>query len=253
MTARGTRHTRLLAALCVLVGAAACTSPTAGPTTLTVLAASSLSRVLPGLGAAFEADHPGTRVVFSFGASSRLSQQVRAGAPADVFVSASATVMRQVVEAGDVAAPRVVAQNAARVAVYPPSAVRISTLADLAEPGVKVALCQPQVPCGSLAQQVLAKAGVRVNPVTQGLDAASTLATVVSGEVDAAIVYVTDVRAAGSTVVGVDIPTADNATTAYEVATIRTTKQADLAEEFGDLLLSAVGQRALSAAGFQAP
>ena len=218
-----------------------------------MLAASSLSRVLPGLGAAFEAEHPGTRVVLSFGASSRLGQQVLAGAPADVFVSASATVMRQVVEAGDVAAPRVIAQNAAQVAVYPPSAGRVSSLSDLAEPGLKVALCQTQVPCGSLAQQVLTKARVQVTPVTRGLDAASTLATVVSGEVDAAIVYVTDVRAAGSAVVGVDIPASSNATTAYEVATIRASTRTRLAGEFAALLLSAAGQQALMDAGFRAP
>ncbi len=218
-----------------------------------MLAASSLSRVLPGLGAAFEADHPGIRVVFSFGASSRLRQQVLAGAPADVFVSASSAVMRQVVDAGEVTGPRVIARNAAQVAVYPASAPRVSSLSDLARPGVKVALCQPQVPCGSLAQQVLAEAGLRVTPVTLGLDAASTLASVVSGEVDAAIVYITDVRAAGAGVTAVAIPESSNATTAYEVATIRSSKRAELAREFADLLLSASGQRALTTAGFQPP
>ncbi|MEO6204333.1 MAG: molybdate ABC transporter substrate-binding protein [Mycobacteriales bacterium] len=247
-------RTPLLVALALLVSACGSSGGAARErSTLTVLAASSLSQTLPALGRIFEAGHPGTTVVFSFAASTTLAQQIRSGAPADVFAAASAVTMKQVVDAGDATDPRVFATNQAQIAVYPPSADKVRSLADLARPGLRVSLCQPQVPCGVLAVKVLSLAGVRVTPVTQGLDVKSTLASVLSGETDAAIVYVTDVRAAGSRVVGIDIPAQVNAATSYEVAPLAVSRQQDLARAFADLLLAAGSQRVLQAAGFQAP
>lgn len=247
-------RTPLLVALALVVSACGSSDgATRERTTLTVLAASSLSQTLPALGRTFETDHPGTTVVFSFAASTTLAQQIRAGAPGDVFASASATTMRQVVDAGDAQDPRVFATNEAQIAVYPPSAGKVRALADLARPGLRVSLCQPQVPCGVLASRVLAKARVRVTPVTQGLDVKSTLASVLSGEADAAIVYVTDVRAAGARVIGVDIPAQVNAATSYEVAPLAVSKHQMLADAFAALLLAPAGQQALQAAGFGSP
>ncbi len=234
-------------------GVSACSSAAGGTSTLTVLAASSLSGVLPPLARQFEAEHPGTRVVLSFGASSTLVQQVRAGAPADVLATASSMTMQQVVTSGDADRPRTFAANVGEIAVYPPSAPRVRELRDLAAPGLRVALCQPQVPCGVLASRVLSQAGLTVTPVTQGLDVKSTLAAVTSGEADAALVYVTDVRAAGAKVVGVPIPDTQNASTSYDAATVHLSKHAELGTQLIDLLLSADGQRVLSAAGFRAP
>ncbi len=220
---------------------------------ITVFAAASLTGTFPTLGARFEQQHPGTSVRFSFGASSTLAQQITAGAPADVFASASARNMTQVTAAGDAADPVTFANNVAQIAVAPASAGRVTALADLADPGVKVALCQPQVPCGALAQQVLANAGVTVHPVTQGLDVKSTLAHVLSGEADAAVVYLTDVRAAGAKVTGVPVPAADNASTAYPIATVTATRNRPLAEAFERFVLSADGQAVLAEAGFARP
>ena len=137
--------------------------------------------------------------------------------------------MKQVTDAGDAADPRTFATNVAEIAVAPAAAGRVTGLADLAKPDVKVALCQPQVPCGALAQSVLTKAGVTVKPVTQGLDVKSTLAYVTGGEADAAVVYVTDVQAAGAAVTGVAIPAAQNASTAYPIATVKASSNAALA------------------------
>lgn len=247
-------RTPLLITFAFVLSACGASAGSAGAgTTLTVLAASSLSQTLPPLGRAFEADHPGTTVVFSFAASTTLAQQIRAGAPADLFASASAATMQQVLDAGDATAPQVFARNEAQIAVYPPSAAKVRTLADLAKPGLRVALCQPQVPCGALASKVLGTAGIRVTPVTQGLDVKSTLASVLSGEADAAIVYVTDVSAAGSRVVGVEVPRQVNATTAYEVAPLVASKHLALARAFADVLLAPAGQETLQAAGFRAP
>ncbi|MDP9182867.1 MAG: substrate-binding domain-containing protein, partial [Actinomycetota bacterium] len=129
----------------------------------------------------------------------------------------------------------------------------VASLADLGRSGVKVALCQPEVPCGALAQKVLTSAGVTVKPVTLGLDVKSTLAYVTSCQVDAAIVYVTDVLEAGSKVRGVEIPASVNASTAYEIAPVKASSDSALAAAFEQFVRSATGLSALAAAGFREP
>lgn len=229
-------------------------SPASAPTgSITVFAAASLTQVLTDLGKRFEATYPATSVRFSFGASSTLAQQILAGAPADIFAAASPTNMAQVTDAGAATIPKTFATNVAQIAVAPTSAGKVTSIGDLGKPGVKVALCQPQVPCGALAQAVLAKAKVAVSPVTEGLDVKGTLAYVTGGEVDAAIVYATDVRAAGARVTAVDIPAAANASTAYPIATVATSRNPVTAAAFEDFVLSATGQRALREAGFSQP
>jgi len=221
--------------------------------TITVFAAASLKAAFTDLGKQFEAAHPGTTVKFSFGSSSTLAQQIIAGAPADVFASASARNMKQVTDAGDATGAKTFANNVAEIAVAPASASKVTSLADLAKPGVKVALCQLQVPCGVLAKSVLDKAGVTVTPVTRGLDVKSTLAYVTSGETDAAMVYVTDVKAAGAAVRGVEIPAAQNASTPYPIAMVKASSNTAVGTAFEDFVLSSTGQRVLSGAGFQKP
>lgn len=235
------------------VPAGASSSARALSGSITVFAAASLTDSFTTLGRQFEAAHPGTTAKFSFAASSALAQQITSGAPADVFASASTKNMDQVVLAGDARAPKKFAGNVAEIAVAPGSAGKVRSLADLAKPGVKVALCQPEVPCGALAQRVLNNAKLTVTPITRGLDVKAVLATVSSGEVDAGIVYVTDVRAAGSSVTGVVIPAAVNASTAYPIATVTASRNAALAGAFEAYVLSPEGQRVLKQAGFARP
>lgn len=218
-----------------------------------MFAAASLTTTFTQLGKDFETAHPGTTVKFSFGPSSGLAQQIVAGAPADVFASASAKNMLQVTDAGDAGTAVTFANNVAEIAVAPGSAGKVAGLADLAKSGVKVALCQPEVPCGALATKVLAAGKVTVKPVTQGLDVKSTLAYVTNGQADAAIVYVTDVLAAGSKVTGVEIPAAVNASTAYEIAPVKASSNAGLAAAFEAFVLSPVGLSVLTEAGFRKP
>ncbi len=130
----------------------------------------------------------------------------------------------------------------------------MTSLADLARPGVKVALCQAGGPVRRPRPgAVLGKAGVTVRPVTEGLDVKAVLAAVSSGEVDAGIVYVTDVRAAGDAVRGLPVPAAVNARTAYPIATVTGSRDPTLATAFEDYVLSPAGQSVLTAAGFTAP
>ena len=180
-------------------------------------------------------------MVFDFGPSSGLAEQIGNGAPADVFASASPTNMATVVQGGDAKTPQDFAKNSAEIAVPPDNPAGITQLRDLAKPGVKVAVCQPQVPCGKVAAEVFAKAGLTVKPVTEEVDVKSTLAKVTLGEVDAGVVYVTDVQAAGDKVKGIEIPPAQNASTTYPIATITHSKHEKEAKEFVDLVLSDAG------------
>jgi len=220
---------------------------------ITVLAAASLTESFTTLGEQFEAAHPGSTVRFSFGASSALAEQIANGAPADVFASASAKNMQSVVDAGDAKTPTNFATNVMEIAVPPDNPAKITQLSDLAKDGVKVALCQSQVPCGTVAATVFTNAGLTVKPVTEEVDVKATLTKVQLGEVDAGVVYVTDVLAAGDKVEGIEIPADVNASTSYPIATLSDAKNGDLATQFVDYVLSPEGTATLQKAGFEAP
>lgn len=224
-----------------------------GDEVVRVLAAASLTDSFSELGEQFETDHPGTRVELNFGPSSGLAAQIDSGAPADVFASASPANMEAVVGAGDAEDPEDFATNSMEIAVPADDPGRISGFADLAKPGVKVAVCQAQVPCGKVAAEVFDNAGLTVVPATEETDVRAVLTKVGLGEVDAGIVYVTDVLAAGDDVQGIEIPEEHNASTTYPIATLTHSEHAELAEEFVDLVLSDAGAKVLGAAGFQSP
>jgi molybdate transport system substrate-binding protein len=219
--------------------------------TITVFAAASLTESFTQLGKQFEAAHPGDTVKFSFGPSSGLAEQITSGAPADVFASASPANMQQVVSAEDASSPQNFAKNVMEVATPPDNPANVSSVNDLANKSVKVALCQPQVPCGVVAAEVFKNAAIAVKPVTLQPDVKSVLTQVETGNVDAGMVYVTDVQAAGSKVKGVTIPASDNASTLYPIATISSSKHKSEAQAFMNYVLSPAGQQVLTAAGFE--
>jgi molybdate transport system substrate-binding protein len=218
---------------------------------LRVYAASSLTEAFDTLKQHFVAAHRGTSITVTYGASSDLSTQIGQGAPADVFASASeknmAALGRQALR------PANIVSNRLEIATPPADPAKITSLADLARPGVKVAVCDPTVPCGAVAAAVFKKAAVTVHPVATLADVKSTVAAVESGEVDAGLVYVTDVRAAGARVKGVPIPSGVNASTTYPIAAIRGSDHAALASAFVDYVRSTAGRRVLTAAGFSRP
>lgn len=220
---------------------------------ITVLAAASLTESFTTLGTQFEAANPGVKVTFSFAGSSALAQQITNGAPADVFASASTKNMDSVVSAGDASAPVVFATNSMEIAVPPANPAKVTGVDDLASSAVKTALCQPQVPCGATAAKVFTNAKITVTPVTLEPDVKSVLSKVQLGEVDAGVVYVTDVLAAGAKVMGVTIADDVNATTDYPIAPLTHSTHAEVASAFVAYVLSPDGQKVLSAAGFAQP
>lgn len=228
-------------------------SSSSASTTITVLAAASLTEAFGTLGTQYEAAHPGVSVKFSFAASSALAQQVIQGAPADVFASAATKNMQQVTAAHAADAPTNFVSNEMAIVVPPKNPAGITSVADLAKKGVKVALCQPQVPCGATAKKVLANAKVSFTPTTLEPNVKSTLTKVELDEVDAGMVYVTDARAAGSKVNTVPVPDAVNASTSYPIATLSHAPNPSGGKAFVTYVLSVAGQKVLAADGFAKP
>jgi molybdate transport system substrate-binding protein len=221
--------------------------------TIVVLAAASLQESFTALGKTFEAAHPGTTVKFSFAGSSALAQQIIAGSPADVFASAATKNMTQVTDKGGASDPTNFASNTMEIAVPPMNPAGVTGVNDLAKSSVKVALCQTAVPCGATAATVFKNANVTVKPVTLEPDVKSVLAKVELKEVDAGVVYVTDVKAAGAKVKGIEIPATVNATTEYPIAALTKAPNQAGAAAFVALVLSADGAAALAADGFAKP
>jgi molybdate transport system substrate-binding protein len=246
----------------VLMGACAHDGGAATPTTsggavrgqVTVFAAASLTEAFARIGKDFEAANPGTRVTFSFAGSSALATQINQGAPADVFASASPASMRTVADAGNVAgAPATFARNQLVIATAKGNPKNIHGLADLSDPATKVALCAAQVPCGAAAATALGAAGVTLTPVTLEQDVKAALAKVRLGEVDAALVYRTDARAAAADVDGVEFPESAKAVNDYPIAVLTDAPNADAARAFVAYVRSDQGTAVLTAAGFQTP
>jgi molybdate transport system substrate-binding protein len=244
----------LLAGVLLLSGcgggsAGAAAPPEAG--TLTVLAAASLTETFDKLEKRFEADHPGVDVALNYSGSSDLAQQIVNGAPADVFAAASDATMKTVTDAGLVAGtPTVFATNVLQIATAPGNPEGIASFADLAKPDLKVVVCAPQVPCGVAAEKIEKATGVVLRPVSEEADVKSTLGKVASGDADAGLVYVTDVAAAGDQVQGVSFPEAGQAATSYPIAVLKDAPQAELAQQFVDLVTGEAGQEELQGAGF---
>jgi molybdate transport system substrate-binding protein len=224
-----------------------------GGKTLTVFAAASLTESFTELGRAFESAHPGVKVKFNFGSSATLAQQITQGAPADVFAAASPATMKTVTDASLAAGPTTFARNKLQIAVPADNPAKVGELKDLADPKVKVALCAEQVPCGAAAAKALDAAGLKVKPVTFEQDVKATLTKVELGEVDAALVYKTDVLAAAGKVQGIAFPEADKAINDYPIVALSKAPSPEPAKQFVALVLSAQGKGVLAKAGFEGP
>jgi molybdate transport system substrate-binding protein len=116
-----------------------------------------------------------------------------------------------------------------------------------------VALCAAEVPCGAAAEQVFADAGITPRPDTLEEDVRAALTKVELGEVDAALVYASDVASAGDAVEGIAFPEAEEAVNLYPMCVLAAAPNPEAAREFLDLVRSDAGQRALEDAGFRAP
>ena len=220
--------------------------------TLTVFAAASLKATFTQIGTIFQTENPGSTVTFNFAGSSDLVTQLTAGAPADVFASADQANMTKTTTANLVSGTPVnFASNILTIVTPPGNPSGITGFADLAEPGLTVVVCAPQVPCGAAAAKVEANTGVTLTPVSEENSVTDVLGKITSGQADAGLVYVTDAKNAGDKVSQVDFPEAAAVVNVYPIATLTAATQPALATKFVDLVTGPEGQQVLAVAGFK--
>lgn len=265
-----TRRRSALVALFLLLGAAACGSsskPSTSSTTTTagssqpalsgplnVFAASSLTEAFNTEKTNLSTSNSGLSLTFNFAGSQALVTQIQQGADADVFASADTKNMQKLEDAGLVDTPKTFARNKLEIAVAPGNPKHIESLADLEKPGVTLVLGDVSVPAGKYARQAFTRAGLPApKPASNELDVKSVLSKLTLGEADAVVVYVTDVKAAGDKVEGVEIPDAQNVVAVYPIAVLKASKHAAAAAAFVDEIATGGGQQVLADKGFLPP
>ena len=211
---------------------------------LTVYAAASLTNVFPAIDKSEK---------YSFGGSNTLAAQIKQGAPADVFASADQANMNKLVSKSLVETPVIFAKNKLEIAVAPGNPKNITSLQDLTKSGITVVLGEPGLPAGDYTRMVEQQLGITITPKSLCPDVKTCITQVENGEADATVVYVTDVKAAGSKVEGVTIPDNVQPTITYPIAVVKATHNQASAQAFVQSAVSGTVQQQLLAAGFIAP
>jgi molybdate transport system substrate-binding protein len=249
------RRATVLAVAALTIASCSSASPATGGSTLTVFAASSLTSAFDRIGKDFEAANPGTTVVFDYGSSTDLAAQIQSEGTADVFASANGTAMDTVAAKPGVTGRTDFATNRLVVITPTDDPASISSLQDLARPGVQVVLGAVGVPVGDYAREALQNAGISrqvlANVVSNEEDDASIVAKIAAGEADAAIVYTSDVSGpAGAGLRSVPMPDAVNVVATYPIALVVGSAHVANARDFVSYVTGAAGQATLTRFGF---
>ncbi|MFL5897904.1 MAG: molybdate ABC transporter substrate-binding protein [Solirubrobacterales bacterium] len=249
--------TRYLGVFLLVAGVAALTFGGCGggsdEPTLTVVGASSLTEALGKYGDSFA----GARVRSSFAGSDQLAAQIRQGAKADVFASADTDYPAELHREGLAGEPVVFARN--RLVVVASEAGGVKSLGDLARPGTKVVVGDPNVPVGAYTRTLLARlpAGERrailANVRSEEPEASSVLAKVAGGAAEAGFVYATDAETVAGEVRTVAIPARMQPDVAYAAAVLGGSGEPRLARRYLQGLLHGAGAADLREAGFLPP
>ena len=230
---------------------AGCSASGSDGRVLDVSAAASLSKTFTAIADEFERQHDGVDVRLSFDGSSTLANQIRQGAPADVFASAD---QRNMSKLGELAVdPEIFATNTLVIVTAPGNPRHIRGFADLARPDVTAVVCQSAQPCGAATDTVERGTGITIDAVSEEQSVSAVLTKVTTGQADAGVVYVTDARAAGDQVAIVTDPAFRAVVNEYPIAAISGADDRELGARFVDLVLGEDGQRILRDAGFGAP
>lgn len=217
-----------------------------------VSGAASLTDVLTELERRFEEEHEGVDVILNLAGSATLAEQVRGGAPADVIAAADEELVLELEDDGLLDGPPTeLATNKLRIAV-PAGSTAVRSVDDLATEDVLVGVCATGQPCGDYARTALRRTGLDVDDVvdTAEPDVRAVLAKVVAGELDAGIVYATDVQAAGDAVDAIDLA---GPVARYPIALLRDAPNAGAADAFIAFVTGEVGREVLAGAGFETP
>lgn len=249
---RGVRLVSVLAAAIIVTGCADDEPERGGE--VTVLAAASLTEPFEALGERLAEDYPDLDVTFSFGPSSGLVEQVIAGAPADVLATANTATMDNATAAGMLAAePQVFARNQLALAVPAGNPGEVTGLVDLARGELRIALCEPHVPCGAATAALLDAAGVDAAADTLTTDVKETVALLTLGEADAGLIYRTDAVAADDAVEVVEVAESDSVVNDYPIGVLAEARNPEGAQMVVDAVVGELGRDVLGEAGFLVP
>lgn len=235
----------LLVSMILMLGLSGCGGE--DESSLTVLAAASLTEVLPLID---------SEARYSFAGSNTLAAQVRENAPADVYVAANARYPTELAEEGYITDVRVIAENRLVIVVPFDNPAGIEGVSDLVGPDVRLVVASEAVPVGGYTRDALETLGVSPaleNVVSNEDDVKAVVGKVVLGEADAGIAYATDVKPVGDGASTVPIPDEAQPTIEYLAGVITSTRNAAAATAFLDRLESDDGRAALAAAGFELP
>lgn len=262
MSSKVTRTVRAAVALTALVTVTSCsesrsTEVTTTPTTLRIAAASSLTDVFTNIGRRYEEKHPGVTVTFSFAATSELSNQVAEGAPFDVIAAADDTTLAKLratsTSTPPIGQPTPFATNRLALAVAEGNPKHLTSLADVNKAGIAFVMCQSEVPCGHYGNELFAATGLTPHPTARERNVRSVLNRVSTGEVDAGLVYVTDVHDDDTKVDAVRLPDAEKVPVTYTVAAVDPAHPSRQANDFIAFLSTDSARTALAQYRFGHP
>ena len=213
-----------------------------------VLAAASLTEVLPRIV---------PEAAYSFGSSNSLAEQIRRGAPFDVYLSASPLYTQALFREGLARKPVAFATNSLVVIVPRSNPARIKTVFDLAKrPKLRLVVAGPKVPIGLYTREVLKRLGLlRVLKKTVSFepDVKGIVGKVALGQADAGFVYRTDVAPVADRTRAISIPARAQPTVVYELAIATKPVDTEAAQDFVISVLGPDGRRLLRAARFGLP
>ena len=246
---------RLIVAIAACVLGVGCGAQSeSGSDTLRVFAAASLTDAFADIEVAFERQRPDIDVQLNIAGSSRLREQILEGAPADVFVSADVANMDALASAGLLAeSPVVLARNSLTIAVPSGNTAGVVGVESFTDDDLLLGACAPGVPCGELAREMFDAAGVDAALDTEEPNVRSLLTKVLSGDLDAGVVYITDVSADPTALDYIEIPPNVNVTTEYPIAVLVDASNPDAGRAFVEFVLSSQAQSMLADRGFAAP
>ena len=244
-----------------------CTNQPPHDNEITLFAASSLTDAFTEIASHYEREHPDVTVRLNFGGSSQLATQLTEGAPADLFASANETQMEKLVEDGRIAAQtvQILATNQLVLIMPADNPAGITSLADLAQAGIKFVTASKQVPIGQYTRQSLAKMeasgdfaqgfeqAVLANIVSEEANVRQLVTKVELGEADAAIVYQSDVHLNRQNLQTIALPDRYNIAARYPIAPLQNTRHPDGAASLMAFIQSANGQSILKKWGFSSP
>ncbi|MFC5370871.1 molybdate ABC transporter substrate-binding protein [Arcanobacterium bovis] len=214
---------------------------------ITVFAAASLNAAFPEIAEKVLAkESPQVKVTFSFDGSSALAEQIKNGAPAQVFASADEGNMAKVSDF--VNTPEKFASNSLSLIVPANNPAHVASIADLR--GTKLVICAAQVPCGKTTKKLEERLKVSLEPVSEEQSVTGVRTKVESAEADAGFVYRTDAQLAGEKVKIVEVPEAASVSTTYMLATLKNSSESAAAQAFVDAVKSPAGQEILHKYGF---